>query len=271
MDDASVGTSRREQGQTSQPIHRKARHEIDKKYLEQQIYARAADLEEEKSKRSQEEPLDWEQYVMDADSDIEDMVKGDRELESPSGKRKRIQLKDSDAKGPEKLGSQTLSIDNPLPVEGETPVQHFYRILDVILEKKRKEALQNVDTTKLSGTRGVKIPRKFASKVKSLEEQLAAHGIDPEAPKKLAQAAQSLSPRSKRLVLLALSVVAVLVVSWFALGCYGLYQILISRRSKGGALSLYPKKSSQSNEIVIRVIREVVQLDANGNYVGQYP
>ncbi len=129
--------------------------------------------------------------------------------------------------------------------EGETAVQHFYRVLDSVLEEKRST------TTLASQTQGR--VKHSTSSLETLKQRLLAQSL-PKAD------SSSSASRHWKWALLCVGVVTCL---WFVLGCYGFYVLLIQpTRSSSTQPSAH---TTSSNEIVIRIVREGGTLLGDGS------
>jgi len=172
---------------------------------------------------------------------------------------------------------------NTLPLEGETPENYFYRTLDEMLNQKRKDAVRSMftgyvkDAVKQPKEGKVRTRQAQQSKISpskgTVKQRLTALGaqidenLDQEDRRKLKEMEQVVH-KHKRLVYAGLALLGLIVVAWIGFGCYGIYCLsypsaFSSLRKAKSVLTRSPVHSNQ--EIVIRVIREVVHVDQEGN------
>ena len=239
--------------------HEQARKVVDVEYLRERIDARAEALVEERNVRKKQP--DFEAYTTNQ-GDVEDSYPRSNGERSAKAKKKRISIGEREA--PNSFHVPTIA--HPMPKEGETPVAHFNRVLNEILESKRSEVIQGIEKSKLSRPGSVNLHRRGVNgaseqKPRTIKERLLSSGVA--GPR---ETVQGRVPRveDQRLAMFILSVGAFVVTLWFGLGCYGLYAIVYSQ--SGG---IVPRSSTPiTNEVVVRVIRQVVHVDAIGNNIG---
>jgi hypothetical protein len=254
------------QEKPSEDWHVRARSVVDVDYLREQIHARADAL-----RGTSRMPLENMSVHIsltpkgDDDDDMEDLAET-REQKNVGSSRKKIQLAD-----PGNVGDPPLVMDpmlpriaNELPREGEAPIEHFHRVLNEIFDNKRKEAFQTINGSNLGimgrATVHPKLHRTKNDEVPNLKEQIVAAGaerwkrkIQTKVPK----------PAEWHVSVIIFSLGALVAAIWLGLGCYGLYCVLFPNHRLGGSA-----KHSVPSEIVVRIIREVVHVDAAGNFVG---
>jgi hypothetical protein len=183
----------------------------------------------------------------------------------------------------------------------EAPVAQFYRILDEILTEKRQEAIQAMlaqaddddDDDHTKDPVDAKTRRKKQGRV-WYPQAAAAAGAGNERGQatirsRLSQLyhgsgsnvglgyghnrhhrrhrARTIPRQYQNLARCVMATIAVVATTWFGLGCYGIYKLLYVPPHNLGASrtllsSMITPSSSSPQEIVIRVIREVVHINA---------
>ncbi|GKY92220.1 hypothetical protein MPSEU_000193200 [Mayamaea pseudoterrestris] len=168
----------------------------------------------------------------------------------------------------------------------EAPADHFYRVLDETMTNLRKDALKQMvieeserkrdDTANMSHGRVLHVaaageePDSYTkSSMKRILNNLRDEIADER--KKQTSAPTTTSRRWAKLAFIAL--VLLLGATWMGLGCFGLYTIMFAR---GKALPLPNPNIAASEggatgtqEIVIRVVREVVHVGNDGKMIGK--
>ena len=162
--------------------------------------------------------------------------------------------------------------EHPMPLENEQPLQHFYRILDETLVRKRKEAINEIiETNRHAPIKLLKKGKVYKKKDEnvSFKEQLEL--LKAEFTTQLGGSDQAklakierLVLRNKQFVYIGLVLVFLFILLWGGLGFYGLYVYFSPT-----LLQVIPngKSNGETHEVVIKVIREVVHIDATGNEV----
>lgn len=179
--------------------------------------------------------------------------------------------------------SETFTTDQP-PVDGESAPNRFYRRLDEIMDKKRTEAVMNVLKQQLDGNgaglswfpkaaaaagagneRGQDTIKNRVAAMRNRARSEIGVGYNMPEPGKDKKGHRPIS-----FFTIAIGLVAMF---WFAMGLYGCYTIIF------GPIGRPTVPSTRSNlaqyqEIVVRIVREVVHVDADGNHIGlteRYP
>lgn len=269
----SSSVQQQEHQNPNQPIEpwtEQARKDINLELLQQQIYAAT------KEQQPQVETVnDYDDDDSDNDTDIEDLV-SESDLYENTAKRTRVrvQQKDDNTESSAKLDAAAYAVDwstipNALPLEGESSVQHFHRVLNSVLDQKRemglREELQDrdkVSTTRAAKGRVRKPPPKGIDSVltRTIAQQIAdGASLMPESSKNggIGRILGILvDPKNRKYIYFAIAAGLLLAFFWFCLGCYGLYRFLYpSVVVIESALTGMP----QTQEIVIRIVREVAQ------------
>jgi hypothetical protein len=232
----------------------KVRNEVDVDFLKKGIFQHVEAAADEHGmhhpKNGTPANNDFDMTTTINDDDDESEIKCDVEevpLESknvPEARRPRAPL-----------GSENgtpLSIDPWHPAsdklkEGETAVQHFYRVLDSVLEEKRST------TTFASQTQGR--VNQSASSMETLKQRLLAQSL-PKAES--SPTTLRFGSRHWKRIFLCLGIVTCL---WFVLGCYGFYVLVVQPSRPSSAQFL----ASSNNEIVIRIVREGGTFSGDGS------
>lgn len=165
--------------------------------------------------------------------------------------------------------------------DGESAPNRFYRRLDEIMDKKRTEAVLNVLNQQLEGQgAGLSWFPKAAAAAgagnergqDTIKNRVAAMrnaartsqiGVG-KGPMELAQDKQA-----RRAFSFITIFTGLFVMFWFAMGFYGCYSIVFGPPSFFGGTKLpaATRSTSAQQEIVVRIVREVVHVDADGNHV----
>jgi hypothetical protein len=183
-----------------------------------------------------------------------------------------------------------LHPDRQVRKEGESANEHFYRILDEILAQKRNEAVENIIATEIAA--GTDVKNRGSLRVRgevpanggTIKERLLAlrskkmktsgNGMKRDA---LRTNPMILKTKEKRFILAAIATVVLLLSFWFGMGCYGIFSLFqrsvylppLSFGSAGPAAARQP--ATQPQEVVIRVVKEVVHVNAEGTVMGKGP
>jgi hypothetical protein len=172
------------------------------------------------------------------------------------------------------------------PIADESAASRFYRSFDEDLSKKRKESVRKywLDDMHwledlLRNNRGYNLTHPQESVKTSLEAlHRAAREGDTETLRKiLGKPDQDLMKRTSTTIKILSLVFVVCVLVWFWFGCYGMY--IFIHRSMGitndlgsSSTAVWPFSSlfgrGGSNEVVIRIVKEVVHVNAAGETIG---
>lgn len=217
--------------------------------------------------------------------------------EDPAAERSATDFDDS-------VDPVRVPLENELPLEGETPVAHFYRVLDEVLTKRRVDAMDSVlSRSGLAKSEYGEDEHKGTGTLKDrLQKLRAAIGADkhltpPLDPETIhyrdnVVKVERFLRKNKKLVLALVVMVLYFVVIFFAFGCYGIYMFVFppspkmayttidtsssstAKSTTSGADLHLPllihedfRKHQKNNEYVIRVIREVVHVNEKGETI----
>ena len=181
----------------------------------------------------------------------------------------------------------------------ESAREHFHRVLDQVLTRKRKgavlDALQDLNDddvkkeflfSKPGAVRhpGSRQKTEAGSSVKDRLEALRAElsaGPSRDDLDKIARVNQMLGKEGRRALTLVGVCLLLLMLLWGGLGSYGLYVLLYSQASPIPAIANFRAAptpaavpeipSAATQEIVIRVVKEVVHVNAEGKELGRGP
>jgi len=194
----------------------------------------------------------------------------------------------------DKHGIAWPQMNNALPLENETSVHHFYRVLDEVLARKRNEAVGSALTGSSDGlliNKAGRVKRKGQALTstaagnrsgppESLRQRLAA--IRSEFGTELSKEQRGQMERTKSMmnkhgILIRLALVAILfiVLAWIGFGCYGMYvyvypSVQTTLQTAKSALHLGGSSATPAaQEFVVRIIREVVHVGADGAIIGR--
>jgi hypothetical protein len=191
------------------------------------------------------------------------------------------------------LGKEILSSPRK---EGEDSLGQFYRILDSVLKDKRAEGVDHIlaeySESAENLLRDGKVHQWSDGKLdrdpvtESIKSQLTTiradinKGLDRKDREKLKRM-EAMVQKNSWVVYLGIGAVVVFVLLWIAFGCYGLY-VFVSPSAKATLLKarqamvsqIHPPSPSYPqqpfpNEIVIRVVREVIHVDSEGSILAQ--
>lgn len=184
----------------------------------------------------------------------------------------------------------TLTQSSPL-VEADSAMSRFYRTLDDVLAKKRSETMQQlVDEDFLNERRrfrrkndngrdalhravtSMNVINSMASGVSqkkdkdSLAQRLnkwrkAMQGGDSESAQAMLGTTQKSSKKNPVSLLILAALASGFFLLWFGFGCYGMYVFV---KARVGSRAVAPAIASVSQEIVIRIVKEVVHVHENG-------
>jgi hypothetical protein len=182
-------------------------------------------------------------------------------------------------------GWDQTSAEHEERLEGESASQHFHRVLDEILTQKRKAAVATAMEQKgvldHCGTMRRPGMSKSTSSVKERINRLrsefrAAIFKQPQDLSDLQiRTAKVLGNRGKLIFAVGLAMFAGFVLLWFCLGCYGLWVYFHPVVPNGNAAWLMRNnrapdvKNQLHQEIVIRVVKEVVHVNEGGKELGR--
>lgn len=224
-----------------------AREEVDLDYLRDGIEQRAERLRHQSE--FPEQP------------DVEELEGDTKQAPAASRQRNRVTVETvenengDDTDCDEKVELPThLRATNPGRLEGESNLEHFDRVVQEILVQQRSQRLH------VSAAASTVASVRRSSPSQDRKGKIASHF-----EKKLHQPARGRRSRCNTMMLAIAGLLSATICTlWFALGCFGLYQSY--------AMVLQPKlfptsvrSSPRENEIVIRVVKEVVHKSADGN------
>lgn len=275
-----------------------ATNDIDVNYLREKIHKRVEDTKKEhiQTRRSLI-PVDTSKLptlfantdaVDDGKKDIEELAPIAQELtpkhrnnnslhfeESVEGQREgNVDSADTlNEHVPEAPSRQVRS----KPKEGETPVAHFYRVLDEVLVDERKKAATKV--LKSTGSSSFDEEDKDNLAPETLKRHVQEHRSEKRRSAKgsgMHPAIEKFIKENEMLVCgLVLGALAFSLV-FFAFGCYGAYVFVFPPKpvhvpvpvpeptGLGGGIHVPLVVHGNENEYVIRIVREVVHVDAKG-------
>lgn len=184
----------------------------------------------------------------------------------------------------------TLTQSSPL-IETDSAMSRFYRTLDDVLARKRSETMQHlVEETLLNDGKqfslkndrrsdamhravtsmnAISAMTSVGSQKKdkdSLSQRLsewrkATQGGDSESMQAILGTTQK-SPKKNPVSLIILAALASsFFLLWFGFGCYGMYAFV---KARVGSRAFAPSIPTESQEIVIRIVTEVVHVNQNG-------
>jgi hypothetical protein len=180
---------------------------------------------------------------------------------------------------------ETTPISDPPPlatIDAEQATNRFFRSLDELMEKKRAEALRSVldnsDSTKAAAwypkaaaAAGAGNERGQDTMKQRMRDTLATtrSAIGVGGRTKTGKTQQPLKEKETVLSIVIVAWIGFVALTWFVLGCYGLY-VIIFGSPKAGALNLDSlfsmlKPSAPANEVVIRIVREIVHVSSDGS------
>ena len=224
----------------------RARKDIDIMYLKEQIHAATTAAQSV-------DPV----IVEDVDS-IEEFVMEKPDEATDMNKRPRTSIEQENEDSP-LPAMDWSSIPNAMPMEGETSIHHFYRVLNDILEQKRGEALQAQYQNDNGEEGNLRSGRCRVTKRSGLERFVTdtlrkrLEGNVSRADTK-ANIQSSLSDQNNHRYLLLIGLVLIAVAFfWILLGFYGLYKLFVP--------TIISAPSPQTQEIVIRIVRDMVEGD----------
>ena len=171
--------------------------------------------------------------------------------------------------------------------EGETADEHFYRILDEILGNARKETADKIIAEQLAHPSGMKAgtsrrlqhkkPQNSTIKdrLNDIRLELNANRNNSTTTKKKNVSAK-LDSNGTKFFIVATVVALLIMLLWFLFGCYGLYVYFnpsagLTSRSSLSSISENSGGTTTPDEIVIRVVKEIVHVDRDGKELGREP
>ena len=192
--------------------------------------------------------------------------------------------------------------DVPSPLEGEDALERFYRVLDSVIQEKRKEGLDHLLAEYSDSTEKVVREghvRKFNPSrdaeeqphhvlVDTIRSRLATiradvnKGLDKNDREKLKRM-ETVVQRNSKVVYLVLAAIIGLVVLWIGFGIYGICKFVsptvvpsttmppLSQPVLSPVISNGSPAAAAEHEIVIRLVREVVHVDQKGFVLDRSP
>ena len=195
---------------------------------------------------------------------------------------------------PDDLHPSTRQIPPKLATESST--HYFYRVLDDILSEKRADGVDRIvkkagdDTFLAPGhvhRNGTEPKDSIRQRIATLRAELTQNGQkdswNRHTPSTNRDQSSWFSGTKQKYLVLSVIVVSLLLGgTWFGLGCYGLWIMIYGSTSHDPRILVpleegpnYPPRPSGSassdNEIVIRVVREVVHVNRDGVVLGKSP
>lgn len=179
--------------------------------------------------------------------------------------------------------SGTTPIPDPPPlatIDTEQATSRFFRCLDELMEKKRSEALRSVLGNSYSTKTAVWYPKAAAAAgagnergqdtmKQRMRDTLATTRsvIGVGGSTKTGKTQQPLKEKETELNIVIVTLIGFVALTWFVLGCYGLYAIIFGspKPSELNLESLFSKPSAPATEVVIRVVREIVHVSSDGS------
>lgn len=201
---------------------------------------------------------------------------------------------------PESVGREQSSGAIQLPVESDSAVSRFYQTLDDVLAKKRAQTFDelvegdDMDVMKClalasradKSAKGSDTLHRTVTAMEALDlMKTGVNGKDKDSLKRIFTALRRSAkdgdsngvptifgrPRTPKktsnlpaLVIVSLLSIAVL---WFGFGCYGIYAFINSRFIGKVATTASKTVSSGTQEIVIRIVKEVIQVNQQGERI----
>jgi hypothetical protein len=302
--DMSHDDSTRPNTTEGQSSERRVHENVDVAYLEEQINARAAKLDANRLARTPRVGSSTDSAL--SDDDLEDIgvvsTVADTDEESPGAEaamahpqRRKAQLLDGNDHNDKnedpdlnagQVDSEWAHPEHAAPLEGEESLQYFHRILNEFLDFKRKEAviaiLGNEEKTKDRLIREGRVKRPHQSGIDesgtlSLKQQLEAIrselARDPKHQKDLSQMNEFVKKNRQSLFTVSF-LIALIVLTFCAFSCYGFFVFFFPNKASFRTVSRAENKpnlalpTSHAQEVVIRVVKEVVHVDQHQNLVG---
>lgn len=250
----------------------RARMEVDKQLLRDKIVGRAR--ERNRSTQNEDEVTEEE--------DVEELgvpvTVEDDNNEVPVGikvPKVALQVASSQGSVPDEVTVEDDESSTKRRV-GEQPTDHFFRILNDMLAQKRGESLQWILQHQSERER---LPGKVTKTAKATEprhtslKQLMASVRDEINERESKRPPVKLGKKQTKILSAVLASLALSALVFGAFGCYGIYVFFRpptathAQASRSLLTSSSPSPSSQ--EIIIRVVREVVHTDPKGNWLGK--
>ena len=262
-------------------------------------------FEDEEEEAEEEEQAETTDERAKLDDDLEDLGFSVGSSVPSSSKRTRPVAKlvfpaseNEEPLSDEKKEKQLVSLLPKVKAQrrpGESSVDHFYRILDELLRQRRQDSLKwAIETNQnRTATEAAMRPKKIGSVrpiygsrggARSLKEtwrelQAAMEQERNEARQHDRKNLETSILQNRRIAYFGLMLISVLGLVWTGLGCYGIY--VLCRQSPslittdespswtwlGLGKTTAAGSSSGSQEIVIRIVREVVHVNPNGEVI----
>ena len=169
-----------------------------------------------------------------------------------------------------------------LTIDGEDAASRFFRSLDELMDKKRTDALQFVLKSPDNDKVGAWYPKAAAAagagnergqdtlkqRMRNKQSYRSGIGVGRQTITNGWKQSSKDMGKDNFLTILFVACIGFLALTWFVLGFYGLYVIIFGPPKSGvlklGSILSMLKPSPASNEVVIRVVREVVHLLPDG-------
>jgi hypothetical protein len=243
-----------------------------------------------------------EQENENEEEDVEDIgvvttVLEDGATKASTRPRVRLDASDSDAEIPtEKAGQRDdnawPNLVNPFPTENETSVHHFYRILDQVLERKRNQAVDSAldsyadgkvlvqdgrvkrQTRTAVGTGATKEPvlATIRQRLAKIRAEVGS-GLSQDDRNKLNHI-ETIVREHSIFFHLASATIFLIVLAWIGFGCYGVYVFFypsVQSSLDMAKSALGHTSSPTAQEVIIRIVRKVVHVNADGEIISQGP
>jgi hypothetical protein len=265
--------------------HEQAQRNVDVAYLQAQIQARAqnrADAKEWIPCEAAEIPLSADRIDTGSTMELSDTAPQSTNIPTT------IHREDATAS----------------PENESNPLAQFYSVLDRVMNEKRIEGIDRIleeysaSTEKIlregkvhkpadkchhqqhSSANGDMVTETIRSRLAAIRADVNK-GLSKADRDKLSRM-ENLIQKNSWMVYMGLTLLVFLILLWIILGFYGLYTILwprisqVSRSAKdmvspGSSSFLAHSSGSDPNEVVIRLVREVVHVDANGVVLDRNP
>jgi hypothetical protein len=171
--------------------------------------------------------------------------------------------------------------------EGENANEHFYRILDEILGNARKEAANKIIAEQMAQPTGMKsgISRShrqngpgnstIKDRLNEIRLELKANGANANTTKKK-NGSTSLDKTGKKVFLIVAIVAFSIIIFWFLMGCFGMYVYFYPSSPMASQQTIFVQgdnigAAAAPQEIVIRVVKEIVHVNQDGKELGRVP
>jgi len=183
--------------------------------------------------------------------------------------------------------------------DDETSTQYFYRVLDDILAQRRAQGVDQIldhedaetlfDKPGHVTTKGLENRETVRQQINAIRAEFKKRDNIDATPYKSAFSLWRFLQQNRKIAWLLLFVFSLIGCTWTGLGCYGIYVIMVNsgvlnfrsmpfQQYGNGAMAnareeLKPELAASSpharNEIVIRVVREVVHINEQGHVLGR--